>query len=124
MPVDQTLTEWRKQGKHLPRAMRDFHVQKEIFQAVHDLTIPNNDPLFRPISWVEGHVYCLDTFLWFMARHGYTLQKSRAVQAFEDLGANVKACTEKRQAASKKLLLAMVPPEPPPATPNSSPLKD
>ena len=34
----------------------------------------------RPSDW-----NAIDVFLWFMARHGFTLQRSRARQNFDDL---------------------------------------
>ena len=32
-----------------------------------------------------AHTYVIDLFLWFMALHGYTLQRSRAKEEFYDL---------------------------------------
>ena len=35
-------------------------------------------------SWVIGHIYVVDKFLHFMARFGYTLQKTRVRDKYED----------------------------------------
>ncbi len=76
------LVEWLKSGEHLPSFLRDFHDQKDLFKRVEEMVsrrpIPNGD------SWIGRHVYVIDYFLWFMARHGYTLQKSRQPIEFED----------------------------------------
>jgi len=56
---------------HLPKFMRDFHDQKELFKTIEFVLGPGN------VSWVEGHIYVIDRFLKFMAMHGYTLRKTR-----------------------------------------------
>lgn len=91
------LQAWRQSGGHLPDILKDFHSQKALFQAMHAMLgeAGPNDVIRRP-DWVEGQCYVIDSFLWFMARHGYTLQRSRAKQAFESLQANIEA-VEKHQ---------------------------
>lgn len=71
----------------LPIDLRDFHDQKDIFKTIHGLYQKNNK---IPCTWVDGHVYTIDFFLWFMAQHGYRLQKfkSRHFQQF-DLQASI-----------------------------------
>lgn len=54
--------------------MRDFHNQKDIFKAMLSYFKDSED---MPVNWRDGHVFTVDWFLWFMAAHGYTLQKSR-----------------------------------------------
>jgi len=95
--MDDGLKQWRKDGKHLPYVLRDFHGQKDIFRAMHEMTEVDKNEYAKDISWVSGHCYVIDCFLWFMARHGYTLQRSRARIKFEDLGGNVEACNRHRQ---------------------------
>ncbi|MCG6232844.1 hypothetical protein K6102_07375 [Vibrio furnissii] len=67
------LSEWLTSGEYLPHFMRDFHDQKDVFKAMHN-TIHNADENGNPR---DGHIYVVDTFLWYMARCGYTLQMSR-----------------------------------------------
>lgn len=75
------LSEWLISGEYLPRFMRDFHDQKDIFKAMHN-TIHNADDNGNPR---DGHIYVVDTFLWYMARCGYTLQRSRKDVPFKEL---------------------------------------
>lgn len=75
------LNEWLQSGKYLPEFMRDFHDQKDVFKAMHN-TITNANENGNPR---DGHIYVVDTFLWYMARCGYTLQKSRKQVEFKDI---------------------------------------
>lgn len=75
------LTEWLQSGEYLPEFMRDFHDQKDVFKAMHN-TITNANENGNPR---DGHIYVVDTFLWYMARCGYTLQKSRKQVEFKDM---------------------------------------
>ena len=70
------LSEWMKRGEHLPEFMRAFHDQKDLFKAIHSLYQDNDGAEEKP-TWVQGHIYVIDWFLWYMALRGYTLQKSR-----------------------------------------------
>lgn len=58
----------------------------------------------RP-DWIAGQVYVIDTFLWFMARRGYTLQKVRAKGNFRDLEADI-ANTQAKEIAHFDALIA------------------
>lgn len=75
------LTKWLESGEYLPEFMRDFHDQKDVFKAMHN-TITNANENGNPR---DGHIYVVDTFLWYMARCGYTLQKSRKQVEFKDM---------------------------------------
>ena len=75
------LTKWLESGEYLPEFMRDFHYQKDVFKAMHN-TITNANENGNPR---DGHIYVVDTFLWYMARCGYTLQKSRKQVEFKDM---------------------------------------
>jgi hypothetical protein len=70
------LATWLRTGKHLPEQMRDFHDQKNLFKSMHFLQNGNEGCEKNP-TWVQGHIYIIDFFLWFMASRGYTLQKTR-----------------------------------------------
>lgn len=96
-----TTKEYQESGKHLPDFMRDFHDCKDVFKAMHAMYAhgeqgkPEHErmPNFR-----SGMCYTVDWFLWFMALHGWTLQRSRADVDFRDIHATVeedrKASTE------------------------------
>lgn len=110
-PVD--LKAWRDSGAHLPPSMRDFHAQKDLFKAIHELYKLDEKKDHRdPIGWTDAHIYTVDGFLWFMAAHGYTLQRCRAKQEFYDLDATVEAARKERNAAFAKMLNEAITPGP------------
>jgi hypothetical protein len=84
---------WMKSGAYLPPPMRDFHDQKDLFKAIHE-TIRVDD-----LTWVKAHCYVVDVFLWYMARRGYTLQRTKRKGEYRSLDADVAACNERRTAA-------------------------
>lgn len=97
---------WRQAGKHLPNILKDFHDQKDVFKTMHEmLGEQDSDATIKRPSFVEGQCYVIDCFLWFMARHGYTLQRSRAKLEFDCLADNIKAFEERRNAMLAKCLL-------------------
>ncbi len=83
--MDKKLELWRKEGKHLPAFLKDFHDQKDFFKFLHEFNNPQNIDELKDIDWVKGHIYALDIFLWTLARYGWTLQKNSSKQNFEDL---------------------------------------
>lgn len=87
--LDPAIEAWIRAGKHLPRELRDFHAQKDLFRAMHDLVDMQGNERAKTVDWVTGHCYVLDVFLWFMARRGYTLQRTRKHGEFRDLEADV-----------------------------------
>lgn len=96
---------WLKSGEYLPEVLRDFHDQKEVFKAMHEIIQePGPEEFIKRPNWIEGQCYVIDVFLWFMARRGYTLQRTRRRGDFRDLGADVRAQTEKRNAATMAAL--------------------
>lgn len=89
--MSNALTRWRQRGKHLPAFMRDFHDQKDVFKTMHHMYQPKADDMIKVPTWIEGHTYIIDWFLWFMALHGYTLQKTRTKLEFNSLDENIAA---------------------------------
>lgn len=79
------LDNWMTSGGYLPPALRDFHDQKEVFKTMHSLVNIGGNDYAKDIDWIAGQRYVIDVFLWFMARRGYTLQRSRARLPFRDL---------------------------------------
>ena len=75
------LSKWLNSGEYLPCFMRDFHDQKDIFKAMHHIIANANENG----NARDGHIYVIDTFLWYMARCGYTLQKSRKELEFKSI---------------------------------------
>ena len=94
--MKRTIQEWRESGDYLPDFLRDFHDQKDFFKAMHDLIDVEEHQYAGKISWVDGHCYTIDIFLWFLSRFGYKIQKTSANIYFEDLQEAIEYCNEKR----------------------------
>jgi hypothetical protein len=103
-----TITAWLKTGKYLPKFMRDFHDQKDLFKAMHTIIVDINKGDLKDISWVAGHIYVIDVFLWFMARRGYTLQKTRTTLPFRDIEEDIAVITKQRQDTETTLLKGLI----------------
>lgn len=96
--MDLELTAWLEGQQHLPSTLRDFHDQKDLFAALHELSDVESHELAGSIDRVAGQSYVIDVFLWFMARRGYTLQRSRARMPFRDLQKDVAESRARRLA--------------------------
>ncbi|WP_336993539.1 hypothetical protein [Lelliottia amnigena] len=96
------LSEWLTSGEYLPLFMRDFHDQKDVFKAMHN-TITNADANGNPR---DGHIYVVDTFLWYMARCGYTLQRSRKDVPFKEMQNDIDRYKREMTEAFSKILTA------------------
>lgn len=90
MSIDYDVKKWLESGENLPEFMRDFHDQKELFKTMHSLYSDNEGAKDKP-NWMQGQIYVIDWFLWFMASRGYTLQKSRKELKFNVLDDDIKA---------------------------------
>jgi hypothetical protein len=106
-----SLDQWLKSGKYLPRFMRDFHDQKDLFKTIHELVRPCDAT--ERISWVDAQIYTIDVFLRFMARRGYTLQRSQAKQEFLDIHRTIADQTKRRDEAFSAALDAIFAPKEP-----------
>lgn len=94
MTTEAAREAWMESGEYLPEPMRDFHNQKDIFKAIHQ-AYALHDNADSP-SWVQAHIYTVDNFLWYMARCGYTLQRSRKKLPFRDLDDDVAVARDQR----------------------------
>ena len=87
------VQQWLESGKYLPKFMRDFHDQKDIFwymDGVRERSVERNGgPYMANLRFTDAMIYTIDIFLWVMARHGYTLQRSRKDLPFFDLDETV-----------------------------------
>ncbi len=98
------LIVWLKGGCYLPQPLRDFHDQKDVFKTMHAAIDPANQSI-ADVSWVKGQCYVIDVFLWWMAKHGWTLQRTRAkVEGLQDMGARVKAFHDDEAAAFRAFM--------------------
>lgn len=100
MSNENGLIEWLQSGEYLPGFLRDFHDQKDVFKAMHD-TIGNAN---ENGNVRDGHIYVIDTFLWYMARCGYTLQKSRKNVEFKDMQDDIERSKEWRREAFSRVI--------------------
>lgn len=98
------LRQWRDDQKHLPDFMRDFHNCKDLFKAISEYIVCEDDHPANQVNWVQAHCYTIDVFLWFMAEHGYTLQRSRARHEFTDLHERIQQMKDHRRASFAALL--------------------
>jgi hypothetical protein len=94
---------WLRSGQYLPDFMRDFHDQKDVFKALQEVVERRNErdgklSYTADVTWIAAHVYTVDVFLWVMAKHGYTLQRSRKPLAFPSISAFIGAAKERWQA--------------------------
>lgn len=96
------LAKWLESGEYLPEFMRDFHDQKDVFKAMHNtITNANDNGNAR-----DGHIYVVDTFLWYMARCGYTLQKSRKQVEFKDINDDIERMRREFSEKFRDMLIA------------------
>lgn len=92
--------------KWLPHNLRDFHDQKDVFKTLHDwmASRASKDSSYKMPNWVEGQIYVIDQFLYFMACHGFILQKSRSNVEFCSLDESIKKLREKESEQLKSFL--------------------
>jgi hypothetical protein len=96
--VAPEVQSWRKKYLFLPKWLRDFHAQKDLFKTIHEsVDISKAMPYDERVNWTVAMCYVIDVFLWFMARHGYTLQKTRTKLDFNDLDETLNFWEEKRR---------------------------
>lgn len=113
MSEQAAFDQWRKSGAYLPEFMRDFHDQKDLFKALHEVVDrscakPGNLHM-RDLTWTDAHVYTVDIFLWVMAGHGYTLQRSRKRWTFPSIYDFVSAANERARKAMASALFGKSP---------------
>lgn len=100
--------EWLHSGEYLPEFMRDFHDQKDLFKALQEVVERRNEKdglsYTKDLNWVTAHVYTIDIFLWVLARHGWTLQRSRKRVPFSDICQFTAQATARWRAAAARAL--------------------
>jgi hypothetical protein len=105
--MDNKLNDWREDGKHLPEFLRDFHDQKDFFKFLHEFVITNNNDMLKDIDWQHGHVYTIDMLLRVLGRFGWTLQRNRSHQNFDDLDEYIKLYNKNRTDKAMNSLAGM-----------------
>jgi hypothetical protein len=108
------LARWMEDAKYLPPFMRDFHEQKRLFKRIGEV-VENSKKKKGDFgflneqlpNWSIAHIYTVDFFLWFMARRGYTLQKSRKRLPYIDLEEDLRAFDKRQMEAFGQFLEAV-----------------
>lgn len=102
--MDGKIKQWRDDGRHLPRFMRDFHDAKDLFKTIHETMDLSKNPYAKDLTWIKGHVYVMDVFLWFMARHGYVLRKTDSKGEFDDIDTTLREARQARMTLAGRLI--------------------
>lgn len=100
---------WLDEGRFLPQCLRDFHDQKDVFKRLWRQVAKAQEKdagYLSGLNWRDGHIFVIDQFLWFMAIHGYTLQRARPVSGFDfaDLRTTIKEMKDEEAAELKRWL--------------------
>lgn len=99
------MNDFLDSGNYLPKPLRDFHDAKDVFKTIHHLTnLEKFPPQIKEFGWINAQIYVIDVFLWFMAKRGYTLQKSRRKENFRSLEDDIKARQLQEKQAFKTML--------------------
>jgi len=106
--MDVKLKEYLDSGKYLPDFMEDFHDQKTLFKRLNQFVENRNDGYTKDINWMSSQVYTVDIFLWYMASHGYTLQKSRKKISFYDVYNDLHQFEEKQREEKGNFLRSII----------------
>lgn len=105
------MGEWLKTGLYLPRVIRDFHDQKDVFKWIwrrieaRKGVDPSAASYLAGMTWTGAQVFVVDHFLWWMAMHGYTLQPTRnGRDDYASWDASIRAMKDEDAAAFRKML--------------------
>lgn len=70
------LQKWLENRQYLPPILRSFDTQKDLFKCIHS-TMDVKRSVQNPPNWIDAQCYVIDVFLWYMAKRGYTLQRTK-----------------------------------------------
>lgn len=106
------VQEWLESGEYLPPFLRDFHDQKDIFKYLDEVrersVKKNGGPYMENLTFSDAQIYTIDIFLWVMARHGYTLQRSRKGICFSDLSDTIARSNKSRSNTSVAIIKSLL----------------
>ncbi len=106
--MDAKLKEYLSSGEYLPNFIMDFHDQKTLFKRLDEINKNRKSDYTKNVDWVSAQVYTVDIFLWFMACHGYTLQKSRKKVPFYDIDHDLSEFEKQQREASSVMLKQII----------------
>jgi len=100
-----TPQQYTESSKHLPPFLRDFHGQKDLFKTIWGRTNLSSFPKeVQNLGWVNFHILIIDLFLWWMAKRGYTLQRSRQKVEFLNLWDDIETYEQEQREYLKNFL--------------------
>lgn len=100
-----TPQQYTESSAYLPSFLRDFHNQKSLFKIIWCRTNLSSFPKeIQTLGWVNFHILIIDLFLWWMAKRGYTLQRSRQKVEFLDLQQDIEEYKNEESEAFMKFL--------------------
>jgi hypothetical protein len=110
--TEEDMEAWMRSGAYLPRFLRDFHRAKDAFRWVDGVRLRaiaedkkrGRFTALEPVNWIAAHSYVIDIFLWVMAKHGYTLQRSRQRFPFKDVEEAVAVSSAEQRRLAKDIL--------------------
>lgn len=106
--MDSNLKQYLDSGEYLPKFMEDFHDQKNLFKRLNEMVENRQDIYTNDINWMSAQVYTVDIFLWYMAAHGYTLQKSKKKVPFYDIDYDLSEFEKKQREESINFIKQMM----------------
>lgn len=99
------VKDFLESGKHLPSFLRDFHNQKDVCKTLWCCMDKSSFPKeIQTLGWVNFHIIIIDIFLWWMAKRGWTLQRSRQKVEFLDVNEDIKKYKDEQTEVFKKFL--------------------
>ena len=102
--TEGSMKKWLDSGEYLPSFLRDFHDAKDFFKTLHS-TVKVEGDYIKDINWVSGQCYVIDIFLWWAAKHGYTLQASRKKGIeFQDINESIEKIKERERNVFREYL--------------------
>lgn len=102
--MDNELKKFLDSGEYLPDFMVDFHDQKNLFKRLDEIVSNRKDGYTKDVNWTSAQVYTVDIFLWYMAAHGYKLQKSRKKVSFYDVNYDLNEFDKKQRELNANIL--------------------
>lgn len=105
--MDASVAAWRESLRYLPKFLRDFHDQKDVFKTLHDEVGVHKHEYAKEVGWIMGQCYVIDIFLWHMARHGWVLRRSPLKLKFDDIETTNAESKERRMIETGRVIAKM-----------------
>jgi hypothetical protein len=88
--MNKPYQQFVESSEHLPAPIQDFHDAKDVFKTMWaQFSLEKFPPAIKNFGWINCQILVIDIFLWWMAKRGWTLQRSRAKVNFLDLDKDI-----------------------------------